>query len=113
VFETYIQALIERLKALYAASISREEKLQRRAELFAEAKTAYPAVFPRMKTAAYRRFFERRPLNNAVLLSFHRYNRDMTFFENALATHGGDLRQMITAFTTLRPDQLPATFRTQ
>ena len=113
VFEAYVQALIERVESLYREAISREEKLQRREQLFTEAKTAYPDLFPQMKTAAYRRFFERRPLNNAVLLSLHRYNRDMTFFEHTLAAHGGDLRQMILAFTTLRPDQIPTTFRTQ
>ena len=113
VFEAYVQALIERLDALYKEPISREEKLQRREQLFDEAKTAYPTVFPHMKTTYYRRFFERRTLNNAVLLSFHRYNRNMTFFEHALTTHEGNLRQMIAAFKTWRADQIPADFRTQ
>jgi predicted aminopeptidase len=112
VFETYMQTLIERVEALYRQPLSHEEKLQRREQLFDEAKTAYPTVFPRLKTPYYRHFFERRRLNNAVLLSFRRYHRDTTFFEHALAAHGGDLRQLIATFKTLRPDQLPATFRT-
>jgi hypothetical protein len=34
----------------------------------------------------------------------------MSFFEQALAEHNGDLRQMIAAVKTLRPDQIPASF---
>ena len=113
VFHEYMRALIERLEALYHEPISRADKLQRRAQIFAQAVTAYPDVFARMKTADYRTFFARQPLNNAVLLAFRVYNRDPTFFEQALAEQGGDLRRMIAYFTTLRADQIPAQFRTR
>ena len=85
--------------------------MRRRAQLFAEAKTNYPTVFPRMKIHYYRRYFERQALNNAVLLSFRRYHRDNTFFERTLADNGGDLRRMIAFFKTFHSDQIPATFR--
>jgi predicted aminopeptidase len=110
VFAAYMHALIERVKALYQQPISREDKLHRREQLFADAKTAYPSVFLDMKTPYYRRYFERQRLNNAVLLSFQQYHSDMSFFEQALAEHNGDLRRMIMAFKTLRPDQIPASF---
>lgn len=113
IFHEYMRALIERLEALYHEPISRADKLQRRAQIFAQAVTAYPDVLARMKTADYRTFFERQPLNNAVLLAFRVYNRDPTFFEQALAGQGGDLRRMIAYFTTLRADQIPAQFRTR
>jgi predicted aminopeptidase len=113
VFEEYMHALIERLEALYHEPISREEKLRQRAQIFAEAVTAYPGVFARMKTSDYRTFFERQPLNNAVLLAFRVYHRDPAFFEQALADQGGDLRRMIAFFKTLRPDQIPEQFRTR
>ena len=113
VFEEYIGALIERLEALYHESISRADKLQRKAQILAEAAAAYPEVFPRMQTTGYRNFFERRPVNNAVLLTFRVYHRDTTFFEQALAEQGGDLRRMIAYFKTLRADQIPAKFRTR
>jgi predicted aminopeptidase len=112
VFEEYMQALIARLEALYHESLSREDKLHRKAQLLAEAAAAYPEVFPRMQTTRYRNFFERQPLNNAVLLAFRVYHRDTTFFEQALAEQGGDLRRMIAYFKTLRADQIPAKFRT-
>ena len=113
VFEDYMHTLIERLEVLYRAPISRADKLHQRAQIFAEAVAAYPEVFPRMKTTAYRRFFEQRTLNNAVLLAFRVYHRDPTFFDQALAEQGGDLRRMIAYFKTLRADQIPAQFRTR
>jgi predicted aminopeptidase len=113
VFGEYTNALIKRLEALYHESISRADKLQRKAQILAEAVAAYPEVFPRMQTTAYRTFFERQSLNNAVLLAFRVYHRDTTFFEQALAEQGGDLRRMIAYFKTLRADQIPAQFRTR
>jgi len=81
-------------------------------DVVAEAAAAYPEVFPRLQTTSYRSFFERQPLNNAVLLAFRVYHRDTTFFAQALAEQGGDLRRMIAYFKTLRADQIPAKFRT-
>ena len=113
VFDEYMHALIERLEAVYHEPISRADKPQRRAQLFAEAVAAYPEVFARMKTPDYRHFFERQPLNNAVLLAYRVYHRDPAFFEHALAEQGGELRRMIAYFKTLRADQIPAQFRTR
>ena len=113
VFAAYMQALIERLETLYRQPLSREEKIRQREQLLVAAKDAYPTVFPRLKTSHYQGFFAQRRLNNAVLLAFRLYHRDSAFFERALAAHGGDLRQMIAFFKTLRPDQIPTAFRTQ
>lgn len=107
VFRAYMQALLEHLAALYQQPLSVAKKLNRREQLFAAARRNYPTVFPRMKTAYYRRFFERQPLNNAVLLSFRRYNRNTSYFEGVLAAHGGDVRRLIAYFKSLPPDQLP------
>jgi predicted aminopeptidase len=113
VFEEYIDALMKRLETLYHESISRADKLQRKAQILAEAAAAYPEVFSRMQTTGYRNFFERQSVNNAVLLAFRVYHRDTAFFEQALAEQGGDLRRMIAYFKTLRADQIPAKFRTR
>ena len=107
----HLQQLIARLQELYQKPASREEKLQRRQILFDDAAATWPALFPRMKTDAYRRFFEGRTLNNAVLLSFRVYNRDTAFFDDALAAHDGDLRRAIAYFKTLRARDLPDAFR--
>ena len=108
----HLQQLVARLQRLYGQPVSREEKLQRREILFDEAVSTYPELFPSMKTPTYRRYFEGRTLNNAVLLSFRVYNRDTAFFEDALAARGGDLRSAIAYFGTLRARDLPEVFRT-
>ncbi len=113
VFREYMHGVVTRLEALYASPLSRDEKIRQREQIFAAAKVDYPTVFPRMKTTRYRRYFERRTLNNAVMLSFRRYNRDMTYFEDIFKAHDGDLRRMVAYFATLRPDQIPAKFRTR
>ena len=108
----HLQQLIARLQELYREPVSRKEKLRRRDVLFDEAAATYAALFPRMQTDAYRRFFEGRALNNAVLLSFRVYNHDTAFFDDALAAHDGDLRRTIAYFKTLRARDLPDTLRT-
>jgi len=113
VFAEYMQALMERLEALYREPLSRADKLRQRAQIFAQAVTAYADVLPRLKSTDYRAFLARQPLNNAVLLAFRVYHRDPTFFEQALAEQGGDLRRMIAYCKTLRADQIPAQFRTR
>src|SRR6185436_3542770 len=56
VFEEYMHVLIERLEALYHEPINRDDKLRRKAQLLVEAAAAYPEVFPRMQTTAYRNY---------------------------------------------------------
>lgn len=111
IFRAYMHGIVERAEALYAEPISREEKLRRREQLFRVARDNYPSIFPRMKTKRYHRFFYQRRLNNAVLLSFRRYHRDTTFFEQLLASQGGDIGRLIARVKTLRSDDIPETFR--
>ena len=113
IFQAYMQGVIKHAEVLYAQPLSREEKLRRREQLFLAARNDYPSIFPRMKTKRYQRFFERRQLNNAVLLSFRRYHRDMSFFEQTLASQGGDVRRMIAYVKMLRSDDIPDTFQAQ
>lgn len=113
VFRAYMLEVVSQLEALYGEPISREDKLERRETIFEAARTNYPSVFPKMQTQLYRRYFEGRQLNNAVMLSFRRYNQDMSFFETALAKHDGDLRRMIKSFEQLGKEDLPESFRTR
>ncbi len=113
VFRAYMLDIVSQLEALYREPISRETKLARREAIFEAARTNYPSVFPKMKTRSYRKYFEGRQLNNAVMLSFRRYNRDMSFFEDALAKNGGDLRQMVASLKKLKKEDIPASFRTR
>lgn len=113
VFRKYMEALVQRLEELYKEPVSRDHKLRRREEIFTEAIETYPTVLPQMKTTLYQRFFERRMLNNAFLMSFRVYNRDTTYFEHMFADHGYNLRRMVMSLKTLRVDQIPEKFRTR
>ncbi len=113
VFRAYMHGVVQRLEELYQGQLSREEKLQLREQIFTDAVREYPRVFPRLKTQRYQRYFERRTLNNAILLSFRRYNRDQSFFEQAFEAHDGDIRRLLDFFKTLGPDDIPKTFHTQ
>ncbi len=113
ILRAYMLDIVSQLEALYGEPVSRENKLERREVIFTAAETNYPSVFPKMKTKLYRRYFEGRQLNNAVMLSFRRYNQDMSFFETALADNGGDLRRMIEAFKKLGKEDIPESFRTR
>jgi predicted aminopeptidase len=105
--------IVSQLEALYRTPLSREAKLERREAIFEAARANYPSVFPKMTTRSYQQYFERTALNNAVLLSFQRYNQDSSFFEDALSQNGGDLRRMIVAFKQLEKEDIPASFRTR
>lgn len=112
-FRAYMHEVVQRLEQLYQQPLSREEKLERREQIFTDAVREYPTVFPQMKTHRYQRFFERRRLNNALLLSFRRYNRDMSFFEDAFEAHDGNIPRLLEFFKTVGPEDIPETFRTQ
>lgn len=111
ILRAHLRQLVSRLQELYREPISREEKLHRREVLFEEAVATYPDLFQHMRTPAYRRYFEGRTLNNAVLLSFRLYNRDTAFFDEALAAREGNLRRAIAYFKTLRARDLPEVLR--
>ena len=113
IFQAYMLDIVSQLEALYREPVSREAKLERREAIFKAASINYSSVLPKMKTPSYKKYFERRQLNNAVMLSFQRYHRDMRFFEDALAKSDGDLRRMIAAFKALGKEDIPASFQTR
>ena len=110
-FEAFMLDFLNRLEQMYQREISRDEKIFFREKLTEQAKTDFMSVVSEMKTTRYSHFFERIVPNNAILLSFRRYHYDTFYFEEVLAEHGGNLRQMITSFKTLRPGEVPAAFR--
>lgn len=111
--QAYMQQAVVRLEHLYAGSLSRAEKLKQREQIFTAIVSDYPLVLAQMKTTRYHRYFERRSINNAVLLSFRRYNQDMVFFERAYVEHGESLRRLIAFFKTLEADDIPEVFHTR
>ncbi|MHB2020636.1 MAG: aminopeptidase [Candidatus Xenobia bacterium] len=79
-FTGFINGLTEELRKVYAAPLPLEEKMQRRREVLREAGERFKSIS--FHTRIYRRF---RPalLNNASLMSFVGYHKDLDMFQQA------------------------------
>ncbi len=87
-FSGFIQDVVERLETLYSEPISREEKILQREEVFSWAKTRYQEIPWAGDTYDY---FIQRKLDNAVILSYRRYDSGQDIFHELLAYFDGDL----------------------
>jgi predicted aminopeptidase len=103
-FGALIEATIERLEALYAEPISRDEKIRRREEVFAWAQEEHARV--PWQGESYSRF-PARDLDNAVILSYRRYGAGQEVFDALLARCDGDLPAAIAFVRDLGWTDLP------
>jgi predicted aminopeptidase len=106
-FGALVERVAERLEALYAEPIPRDEKIRRRREVFAWAKEEYG----REGFADAYDHFLRRELNNAVLLSYRRYGSGQEAFDRALERCGGDLPAAMRFVQAIGWPALPRTER--
>ncbi len=98
VFAAFIDDLYGRLDRLYKSAETSAEKRLRREDIFSLAKREFAeSVRPKLKTGAYLGF-ERRRLNNAVILGFRRYHTDLDIFERVFQAAGSDMRRAIALF---------------
>lgn len=93
-FASYIDALLERLEALYRTPIKFQEKLVQREEIFSEALEAFGHLRPKLKTDRFTGF-GLAPLNNAYLLTVGLYHRHFHLFEKLLRNNGHDLKETL------------------
>jgi len=91
-FSLLVTRLYEKLTRLYGSSESRAGKLRRREDLFSHAQQQYKEIFP---DPAQWGSFVRRPLNNAILLSYGRYNQGLDFHHLVYRNLGRDLRRLV------------------
>lgn len=92
VFSHLVSELYERLDRLYASPLSRAEKLARRDEQFRWAQQRYKELFP---DPAHWTSFVKRPLNNAVLLNYGRYNQGLEFHRRIYQALGARLSRLV------------------
>jgi len=90
-----VTELYARLERLYASPLPREEKLRRRELEFAWAQRRYRELFPDPATWGS---FVRKPLNNAVLLNYGRYNQGLDFHHRVYRAVGRDLGRMVALY---------------
>ncbi len=103
-FSRFLDALVEETQDLYAApGLTAEEVIDRKEQLFSEARTRFRnEVQPSLRSASYEAFLAR-PLNNATLLSWMLYYHRLPDFQAFLDEHGGDLPAAVRAITEQAP----------
>ena len=86
--------LFAKLRALYASKVSRAAKLAGREKLFAAAQARYRREIPRQQWGS----FATRELNNAILLSYGRYNRGVEFHQRVYQRLGRRLDALVSVY---------------
>ena len=94
-FSRLVTHLYARLDRLYASDLPTAHKVKQRQTHFAWARARYKELFPDPDTWGS---FVRRPLNNAVLLSYGRYNQGITFHRKVYTCLGRDLARMVALY---------------
>lgn len=94
-FSRLVSELYRRLDQLYSSPLPRAEKLRRRGRLFAQAQERYRQIYPDPEQQGT---FGTRPLNNAVLLSYGRYNQGIEFHRRVYQRLGRNLRRMVALY---------------
>jgi predicted aminopeptidase len=98
-FSRWIDQACQRLSDFYSKEISRDEKIRGREEVFCSLKEEFKKI--PFKTECYGNF-EKKDLNNSVLLAYRRYIHRLENFQVLYEYLGSDLRRMIQFFKEIR-----------
>jgi predicted aminopeptidase len=96
-FAAFMKGVVDSLDSLYASALPREEVLQRRQQVFARAQQRYRALRGGFAVANYDGFLQWE-VNNARLLSYRRYHRDLDLFALVFASLPDQPAQAIALF---------------
>jgi predicted aminopeptidase len=93
-FGAFIDEVARELTALYGRDLARDDKLRLREEVFTRSKAEWSR---RIADRPLHRFrgFGQQPLNNAVLMHYVVYLKDLDLFESLYQACGGNLRRTI------------------
>jgi predicted aminopeptidase len=95
-FADFIEELIVNLSGLYRRSITTEDKLRLREEVFARSKSEWARRIAARPAHRFRGF-SLQPLNNAVLIHYGVYLNNLQLFESLYELEGRNLGQTIAA----------------
>lgn len=93
-FGSWIHEAHDRLSVFYDQPISREEKLKGREEVFQSIQGDFKEISERFKTDCFRGF-EKKKLNNAVLMAYRRYFHRLDRWESLYDAMGRDLWKLV------------------
>jgi predicted aminopeptidase len=104
----FIRELIAELDAVYAAAdLAKEEKLQKKAEIIAAAKSRFEQNYDDLFITENYRGFSQLPVNNAYLGLFRLYYEEDAFFKDLYERSGRDLPRFIAAAKTIKGKEDP------
>jgi predicted aminopeptidase len=93
-FAEFIEKVAASLDELFARDIPEEDKLRLRQEVFARAKEEWSEWIIKHPTHRFRNF-SKQPLNNAVIIHYMLYLKNLKLFEAVYETEGKNLVQVI------------------
>jgi len=93
-FGERVQALAEELRSLYVSSEGEGEKLEKRSPIFQQARESFRKSLEGDQVARFSRALNLE-WNNAFLISFLTYNKDLSLWEAVFSRFHGDLRAML------------------
>jgi predicted aminopeptidase len=95
-FSEFIEELANSLRELYAREIPYEDKLRLREEIFALGKREWAERIADRPTNRFRGFLKQ-PLNNAVVINYLLYMKNLNLFESLYQSEGANLARTISA----------------
>jgi predicted aminopeptidase len=95
-FAGFIEELIINLSDLYRRNIAKDDKLRLRNEVFARSQSEWARRIASRPTHRFRGFSQQ-PLNNAVLMHYGVYLKNLQLFESLYELEGGNLVRTIDA----------------
>lgn len=101
-YVAYIQDLIAELDLLYKGDASREEKLEKKAEIIRASQERFEAEYETRFQSENYRGFATLPVNNAYLELYRLYYAEGSFFRDLYEKSGRDLPKYIAAVKTLK-----------
>jgi predicted aminopeptidase len=95
-FSAFIERLAASLTTLYDKDISLQEKLREREKIFVQGKEEWAQQAARIPLHRFRNFSQN-PLNNAVMINYLLYTKDLRLFEDLYDAQGQDLKKTLSA----------------
>ena len=93
-FANFLEGVTNTLNALYASNIPLEDKLRLREEVFARSKREWVRRFADPETYRSRNFLQQ-PFNNAVIIQYTLYLKNLKLFEALYDAEGKSLTRLI------------------
>ena len=95
VFRDFMGEVVAALDSLYARGLHRDEVLRQREEVFARCQQLYRCRRTQLQQPQQYDAFLEWEINNARLMSYRRYNRDLGLFRELYEREGNSLRQLV------------------